>query len=262
MIGAGVHADVSIRHGSPMTRTLRAGALSAAALSLALALSGCFGPASTPTPTSDAASPRPTPTTTPTAEPVDPLTTVTELVARPESLELRDASGALVASLDYLSPAGPAVEALTTVFGGAPADEDHQGNSHFPPSTAHHWDGFALWEPRYVDRWADFADEPATLYRPGFRVVFTQPQSSGVSLSTAQRISVGDSWSDLQAMPDLQVNPSGCSGPYLDYIEREEAWSDGTVHVRRFGVDFTNEDDPDAVTRVGAPIPIYEDGCA
>ncbi|MGW4927696.1 hypothetical protein ACWEOH_00975 [Agromyces sp. NPDC004153] len=245
-----------------MTRTLRAGALTAAALFLMLALAGCFGPAPTPTPTPDAATPRPTPTATPTAEPVDPLTTVTELVARPEVLELHDATGAVVTSLDYLTPAGPAVEALTTVLGAAPVDEDYPGNSHFPPSTVHRWDGFELWEPRYVDRWAEFAGEPPTLYRPGFRVVFTGPQSSSVSLSTAQHISVGGSWSDLQAMPDLQVNPSGCSGPYLDYIERDETWPDGTVHVMRFGVDFGNTDDPDAVTRIDAPTPIHEGGCA
>ena len=245
-----------------MTRTLRAGALTAAAISLMLALAGCVGPTPTPTPTPDATTPRPTPAATPTAQPVDPLTTVTEIVARPESLELRDAAGVVVTSLDYLTPAGPAIETLTTVFGAAPESEDHQGNGHFPPNTAHRWGGFELWENRYVDRWAEFADKTRTLYQPSFRVAFRDSESSGVALTTFDGIGVGYSWSDLEAMPDLQVNPSGCSGPYLDYIEREESWPDGTVHVQRFGVDFTNADDPDAITRVGAPMPIHEDGCA
>ncbi|HEU0183590.1 MAG TPA: hypothetical protein VFR16_15465, partial [Agromyces mariniharenae] len=125
-----------------MTRTLRAGALSAAALTLMLALAGCVGTTPTSTSTPDAATPRPTPAATPTAQPVDPLTTVTEIVARPESLELRDAAGVVVTSLDYLTPAGPAIETLTAVFGAAPESEDHQGNGHFPPNTAHRWGGF------------------------------------------------------------------------------------------------------------------------
>ncbi|HEU0180636.1 MAG TPA: hypothetical protein VFR16_00500, partial [Agromyces mariniharenae] len=167
-----------------------------------------------------------------------------------------------VTSLDYLTPAGPAIETLTAVFGAAPESEDHQGNGHFPPNTAHRWGGFELWENRYVDRWAEFADKTRTLYQPSFRVAFRDSESSGVALTTFDGIGVGYSWSDLEAMPDLQVNPSGCSGPYLDYIEREESWPDGTVHVQRFGVDFTNADDPDAITGVGAPMPIHEDGCA
>ena len=245
-----------------MTRTFRAGALTAAAISLMLALAACVGPTPTPTPTPDAATPRPTPTATPTAEPVDPLTTVTTLVARPESLVLDDAAGDEILSLDYLTPAAPAIEALTTVFGAAPEDEEYPGNSHFPPTTAHRWGGFELWETRYADRWADFADQTPTLYRPSFRVQFKDSQSSGVALTTFDGIGVGYSWSDLQAIPDLQVNPSGCSGPYLDYIERDETWADGTVHAQRYGVDFTNLDDPDAITEVGAPMPIHEDGCA
>ncbi|MRG61499.1 hypothetical protein GE115_16705 [Agromyces sp. CFH 90414] len=228
-----------------------------------LALTGCFGPAPAST---DAASPSPAPTAAPTPTPdqVDPLTTVTSLVARPESVELRDAEGTVVASLDYLAPAGPAIETLSRVFGAPPIDEEHSGNNHFPPNTVHRWGGFELWENRFVDRWADFAAEPRTLHRPSYSVVFTESALAGIALTTIQGVQAGTSWTDLEAMPGLQVNPSGCSGPYLDYIERDETWGDGSVHKVRIGVDFVdwgNWEAPVTVTRVRAPMPIY-DGCA
>ncbi|WP_395243583.1 hypothetical protein ACGGZK_15840 [Agromyces sp. MMS24-K17] len=231
-----------------------------------LAMGGCVGTPPAPRPAREASAPLPHPTTeTPAPEPQDPLTTVTSLVVRPEALELRDATGAVVASLDYLASAGPAIETMTTVFGTPPVDEEFDGSSHFPPSTAHRWDGFELWENRFVDRWAEFADDPRSLYSPSTFVVFTAPASAGIELTTVQGIEAGTPWTELEAVPGLQVNPSGCSGPYLDDIEREETWSDGTIHMKRFGVDFLDRSDwqsPITVTDVRAPTPIHEDGCA
>jgi len=247
-------------HRRPHRAVLTAATLAAG---LALALTACVGAAPTPTP--DAATTPPTATPTPTPEPVDPLTTVSALVARPEALELRDAGGAVVGSLDYLAPVGPAIETLTTVFGTPPVAEKHRGSNHFPPSTVHRWDGFELWENRYVDNWAEFAEEPRTLYKPSFSVVFTEPARGSIALTTTHGVEAGTAWTDLEAMPGLQVNQSGCSGPYLDYIEREETWPDGTVHVQRFGVDFVDWDNweaPSVVTEVRAPIPVHENGCA
>ncbi|WP_136708738.1 hypothetical protein [Agromyces sp. H66] len=246
-----------------MSRSVRVGAV-AGAVALVFSLSGCLGGSAAPTSTPDVAASAPEASPTPTAEPVDPLTTVAALVARPESLELRDGAGTVVASLDYLAPAGPAIETLSTVFGAPPVDEEHPGNNHFPPTTAHRWDGFELWENRFVDRWADFAAEPRTLNRPSYSVVFTEPARSGIALTTVHGVDAGTPWTELEAMPGLQVNPSGCSGPYLDYIERDETWADGSVHTARIGVDFVdwgNWDAPVTVTKVRAPMPIY-DGCA
>ncbi|WP_394551477.1 hypothetical protein ACDF64_11705 [Agromyces sp. MMS24-JH15] len=247
-----------------MSRTRRAVTLAAVAVSLALAMGGCVGGPPAPTPSPEPSTPLPTDTAEPIAAPVDPLATVTALVARPEALELRDASGAVVASLDYLEPAGPAIETLTLVFGAPPVDEEYGGSNHTVPSTAHRWDGFELWENRFVDRAAEFADEPRTLHRPSYSVVFTAPSRAAIELTTEQGVEAGTSWTELEAMPGLQVNPSGCSGPYLDYIERDETWPDGTIHAQRFGVDFVDWehwDDPSIVSRVRAPMPIY-DGCA
>lgn len=244
-----------------MTRTLRAGALTAGALSLALALTGCFAASPTPSPTPDAASPRPTATAAPTAEPVDPLSTVTELVARPDSLELRDAAGVVVVNLDYRSAPSDAVAALTTVFGLAPVDEAFDGSNHFPPSTAHRWDGFELWEQRYVDRWEGVVDE-LSLVRPAFMVRFTAPAARDVSLSTADGPHVGGGWDELFAVPDLQQNPSGCSGPYVEYVEESRTMADGAAYAVKISVEFRPSEDSSTIGSIAAPIPVYENGCA
>ncbi|WP_159601442.1 hypothetical protein [Agromyces humi] len=183
------------------------------------------------------------------------------LVARPEVLELRDATGALVFELDYLTDPAAAVATITDVLGSPPVDEMYNGGSHFPPSTTHRWGSFELQERRYVDRWEFAADEPRTLYQPEFSVIFTGSQTADVTLTTAQGVTAGTSWADLEANPALQTNPSGCSGPYLDFITREETWSDGTVHEQRYGVDFSPDPDGTIIERVRAPLGIY-DGCA
>jgi hypothetical protein len=245
-----------------MTRIRLAGALTAVALSLVLALTGCFGgsPAGTPAPDADA--PAATAEPTPSAAPADPLSTVTAIVARPESLELRGAAGDVVAELDYLGDVDHAIDSLTVVFGAEPSAEEYPGSSHFSPSTAHRWGAFELWERRYVDNWAEFAERARTLNQPSFGVVFTGPDAAGVALATEQGVVAGASWAALSAMPGLQVNPSGCSGPYLDYTTHDETWPDGTVHEKRYGVDFIANDDESSIARVRAPLPIHEDGCA
>ena len=243
-----------------MTRTLRVGALAAAALSLVLALSGCFGPTPTPTPTPDAASPRPTPTATPPAEPVDPLTTVTSIVARPEAVELRDATGAVVVALDYLSPPADAVATLTTVFGREPVDESYDGSSHFPPSTAHRWDGFELWEQRYVGRWEGVVPE-LSLDRPAFMVLFNAASAGELELSTVDGRHAGESWDDLMAVQGLRLNPSDCSGPYLDYIEQDDVNADGEPYVGTVSVEFRRDQDSTSIASIAAPIGVSP-GCA
>lgn len=243
-----------------MTRTLRAGALTAAALSLVLALTGCIGPTPTPTPTPDAVPPT-SAVPTQSAEPVDPLTTVTAIVARPEALELRDENGGIVATLDYLSAPADAVATLTTAFGSVPADEDYDGSSHFPPSTAHRWDGFELWEQRYVDRWEGVVDE-LSLARPAFMVQFAAAAARDISLSTAGGHQAGGGWDELLAVPDLRHNPSECSGPYLDFIEQPRVTADGVPYTLKVSVEFRPTEDSSTIRSIGAPVPVYEDGCA
>lgn len=230
-------------------------------LAAVFGLSACMAspePSPTPTPPTTAPPP-PTPSATPSAE---PTAGIASLVARPEGLELRAANGEVVDELDYLGDAAAAISTIEQVMGSPAVLEEYRGTSHFPPSTAHRWGALELWEQRYVDRWADFVDEPRTLYQPSFMVSFTGPSAEGVVLTTQQGLSAGDTWAAVEATPGIQLNPSGCSGPYFDFIEREETWPDGTVHVKRFGVDFAADAESTAVAKVRAPMPIHEDGCA
>lgn len=238
---------------------MRATIAAAAAFVLATTLlAGCSAAPEPPSP-STLPSESPNSTPTPTAEPID---TVVAFVARPEALELRDASGEVVVELGYLGDVDSAIATIEEALEAAPVDEEYPGSGHFSPSTAHRWGAFELWERRYVDNWADFATQERTLYMPSFGIVFTGSEVAGVALTTEQGVVAGSSWTDLEAMPGLQENPSGCSGPYLDFTSRDVTWPDGTVHEERHGVDFTANGDGSAIERVRAPLQVNEEGCA
>lgn len=242
-----------------MNTLRRTAALVAGALALAFSLTGCLGGGAVATSTPEA-TPAPTAEPTPTAEPVDALTNVVALVARPEGLELRADDGTIVTTLDYLASPADAMAALTSVFGEPPVDEEFDGSNHYPPSTAHRWDAFELWEQRYVDRWEGVVD--VSLARPNFMVLFTGPEALGVDLATSDGRHVGDPWSDLLDTQGIMTNPTECSGPYLEFVEVHGETPDGTPSVLKISVEFRASDDESDVARIGAPVPVFEDGCA
>jgi hypothetical protein len=239
-----------------MNRTRRRGAV-AIGVAVALLLSGCAAgaPASTPTPTAEP-TPAPSAPVTPTAEP-DPLTTVTAIVARPETIELRDAAGVLVDEFSYLDDPVAVIGAITALLGTDPVSEDEPGHPHAPPNTAHRWEAFTLWEQRHADNWAHVE---YSIFSPRFLVEFTGPSAFGVQLTTAQGVQVGHSWADLLAEPGLETNVP-CSGPYLDFVEIHGVNPDGGAYTARVGVDFRPTADEATVARVGAPIAV-SGGCA
>ena len=233
-----------------MTRTLRAGALTAVALALAFALAGCFGD-SRRRPRRARCRPLPQPIRRPSAEPVDPLTTVTSIVPRPEALELRDDAGDVVTSLAYVSDPADAVEVLTAVFGATPVAESHPGSSHFPPTTEYRWDGLSLWEQLY-DGWA-YSEIETSLVHPRFSVRATAAESGGVELASSDGRHVGEAWSELDADPSVRTDPSGCTGPYVDYVMFE----DGAGQLVPVSVEFRPTDDEAAIGGIAAPLPVY-----
>jgi hypothetical protein len=227
--------------------------LAVAALAVLLTLSGCAGGASAPV--TDAPPARaPTATATPTPEPVDPLTTVTSLVATPDALELRDGSGTVVTALDYVSDAAAAIATLEAVFGTAPVSEEYGGSNEHFPNTAHRWGSFELSEQHYGDVWESEFMRPPTLHMPAFRVKFTAPETGGIELVTAGGHRAGDSWTEVLAEPELQLNPLHCSGPYIDFIEFPVTWYDGSERLARIAVDFQPSDDATRLASVGAPV--------
>ena len=114
------------------------------------ALSGCtFGttPASSPSPEA-IVTPSPTPS-------VDPLTTVAEIVVRPEHLDLLDAAGVIVTTLSYDADAATLVSALSTVLAAEPAQTESAGGLESRPATSYEWEGVRVWDDD------DSADAPA-----------------------------------------------------------------------------------------------------
>jgi hypothetical protein len=187
---------------------------------------------------------------------------VDALVVRPTALELRDASGGVVLSLDYRSDFAPAMAQLEAVLGAAEETQEARGTNHFPPSTMHRWGGFELWEQRYVDRWEDLADDERSFVQPSFLVRFTGPEAGGLRLETTAGVAAGAAWTDLEALAELQTNPSGCSGPYLDFVDDAPAVNPaGETYVSRTSVDFVKSEDGLTVAAVRAPIDVAP-GCA
>lgn len=230
------------------------------ALALLLTLSGCVrGVAAPETDAPRMSTPAATPTPTqPVSEPVDPLTTVTTLVATPESLQLRDSSGTLVASIDYVSDAAAAVATLQAVFGTQPASQQFEGGYEVAPSTVHRWDGFELREQRYVGGWEGLGSPP-TLYRPSFRVVFTSPEAGGVELVADGGHRAGDGWAAVLAEPGLQFHPQQCTGPYIDFIDVTMPWYGEGDRLVRVAVEFQPSDDATRLGSVSAPA--FVGGC-
>ncbi|MFF2389538.1 hypothetical protein [Agromyces sp. NPDC058104] len=122
-----------------MSEVLRS-ASAAAALTVVLALTGCFGAPTAPPETAPSAEP------TPSAEavPVDPITTTAAIVVRPEQLEFVDASGAVVHSLSYDAEAAEFVAALSTIAGAEPEQAEHPASMETPPRTDYTWPGVIL----------------------------------------------------------------------------------------------------------------------
>lgn len=157
----------------------------------ALTLSGCtFGPTPVPTPSPEAAS---TPTPTPSAEPVDPLTTVTAIVVRPEYLELRDAADAVVSTLSYDADTQTFVDTLSTVFAAEPGQTESSGGMESPPSTEYWWgDGVRVWDDHEVDGWG-----PIDM---NVSVLFTAPVvGDGVTVTTSTGFAPGGDAQTLAA---------------------------------------------------------------
>ena len=74
-------------------------------------------------------------------EPVDPLTTVTGIVVRPEHLEFRDAGSVVVSTLSYDAEAAVFIDTLASVLGSEPdGHTESEGGNESWPTTEYWWD--------------------------------------------------------------------------------------------------------------------------
>lgn len=238
-----------------MTHLARAGIVSGAIGTFMLAAALLAGCSAVPEPLSPSvvASEAPTPTLAP-----EPLDAVVVLVARPQALELRDADGVVVQSLDYLSDTAAAVSTLTTVLGAPPTVEEDLGSGYELPSTIHRWAGFELREPQYPDETTDPAPGP---WYPKFRVVFTAAASDDVMLATNSGDATGEPWAEFVASPDAIQNGL-CAERFGEVVVLPRTFSDGTVEDSRNSVEFRASDDGMTIASVTAPSVMHRDGCA
>ena len=225
-----------------------------ALLLAATLLAGCSAAPEPPSP-STVAKETPGPTPTPVPEPLDAVTT---LVARPLAIELQDANGSVVQSLDYLSDTAAAVATLTAVFGAPPTIEEDAGSTEEPPSTVRRWAGFELSEPQYPDAAPDTEAGP---WYPKFRVAFTAAASGDVLLATNSGDATGASWAEFVASPDA-IRNGMCAERYGEVVVLPRTYSDGTVEDSRNSVEFRASDDGTIIARVEAPRVMHRDGCA
>ncbi|MDQ0895585.1 hypothetical protein [Agromyces ramosus] len=228
-----------------------------------LLLSGCMsGSAMSPTGTPTTAAPSPTAVDPTPTESEDPLASVTALVARADRLELRDLTGSVVATIDYMSAPG-AVAVLTNVFGEPPVDEEYLGGNHFPDGVIHRWGGAALQE-RFYDEEQRVNADLNNLVWPRFAVIFEAPESLGITLTTDTGITVGVTHAAISA----ELDPAlwSCMGPAVDVIEieRESGPVKIGVALSELVIDesgaYTGEKVA-GVTKIVAPEPVAY-GCA
>lgn len=188
-------------------------AFAVAALTLLLGLTGCVPGA----PGQESSSATTGTGIDATAEPVDPLTTVTAIVARSEAIELHDASGSIVDRFEYTDSPAEALTALTVVFGRAPEDTFREAASlHTPPRIEHAWEAFTLDERLYSDDIRE-KQEASGLTMPDFLVFFTAAEAGGIDLATASGVAPGD---DIEALRALGVPiDESCVGPAVDPVD-------------------------------------------
>jgi hypothetical protein len=230
----------------------------AGAVAVLFSLTGCLGGDSVATPTEmTPSSPAASPTPTATAEPVDPLTTVIGLVARPEGLELRAQGGAVLTTLDYMSSPTEAVTALTTVFGTPPVDEPYAGTNHRPPGISHQWDQFVL-DERFYDEDRREAEGYDWVVWPRFAVYFDGPAADDVILSTSSGLQAGDAWSVAEADPGFDPDLWTCVGTSIE--ARTIAAPSGRTG-NRVNVIALPTDDGATVRFISAP-ELEAEGCA
>ncbi|MFD4420416.1 hypothetical protein ACFWN7_02795 [Agromyces sp. NPDC058484] len=188
---------------------------------------------------------------------------MTALVARPEALELHDAGGTVVGSLEYAGSVDEALAALTAVLGGPPEEEPYDAGNHNAAGVMHIWDdALKVDEIHYGEGVARLGD--ATVGAPDFRVYFDQVEVRGKELVTRDGVHVGDAFDALgdRIDPDLWT----CSGWAVEHVEVP----DPQVGAAKYGVGLSEWEwdetaqnygtQVDYVASVSAPVSVAS-GC-
>lgn len=213
-----------------------------AALGIAvLVLTGC-SPSAEP---SDRSSPTNSPTTQPPTAAEGPAPAGAEsIVFSVASIQIVDSSGAVLSEHDYFEPTADVVAVLTDAFGAEPTISHYDGHADNPPGTSYDWGGLAV-------RDGEWTSEPP--YYSEFYVFLTSETVGGLTLSTSDGVSVGDSFSDVAAAHPDHVSYE--DGP----LQLE--WTELPRFPEGYGVDIVpalsvlviDSEHNDVVSRIIAP---------
>ncbi|MEF3402278.1 hypothetical protein [Agromyces sp. CCNWLW203] len=157
---------------------------------------------------------------------VDPLTTVTEIVVRPEHLDLLDAAGVIVMTLSYDADAPTLVSQLSTVLDAEPAQSESAGGLESRPSTQYVWDGLRVTDD-------DDSTELGGPIEMNVRVSFTSPVvADGVNVRTVNGFRPGD---DVEALAAASGEPWYGNGHDQVRVETGEP-----IGEQQQGIDYEN----------------------
>jgi hypothetical protein len=221
------------------------------ALLLAITLASCSTPPPAPSASPEPVTPSPV-IEPPSPTPSTPTAQIDELVLLPTTVELRR-GGAVIGTLDYMSPAADAVATLTTAFGYPPVDEPYDGTNHRPPGVFHVWGPVTLDERSYEEsRRAETSIYD--LRWPRFAVYLDAPSAGDIVLRTAGDHRQGEPWTMVTDDPDSGI--WACEGTPIEALETVTAGGSALATV----VARENESG-DAVLWLGAPA-LEAEGCA
>lgn len=192
-----------------------------------------------------------TPSDSPSSD-VDPLTTVTAVVVRPEALELMDSAGSLVTSLSYGDPLDTMVGALSVVVGAEPSTASYETGLERPAGQTYSWPGLTL---------TDFLPpEGKFLGESDNSLDFTADQvGDGVAITTESGNTVGD---DMDAVADelgLSVNRDFASAGHLFFLievgpELTTPAGDNIEYPNAWAVHVSSTSGSGVINNIGAPV--------
>ena len=198
-----------------------------------------------------AAAPAVTPSSSPSPE-VDPLTTVTAVVVRPEALELMDSTGSLVTSLWYGDPLDTMVGALSAVVGAEPATASYEAGLERPAGQTYSWPGLTL---------TDFLPpEGKFLGESDYMLRFTADQvGDGIAITTKSDNTVGD---DINLVADelgLSVDRDFAPAGRLSFLieigpELTTPAGENTAYPNAWAVHVSSSADSGVINNISAPV--------
>jgi hypothetical protein len=185
----------------------------------ALALVGC-SPQTEPTDQSSQTTSPTTQATTATESPAPAA--AASIVLSVASVQVVDSAGTVMSENDYFEPAAGVAAVLTDAFGSEPVVSHYDGHNDVPAGTSYDWDGFAIRDGEWP------TEAP---YYPEFAVFVTAATVGGLTLSTSDGVSVGDSFSAVAA-----AHPDHAEGSADGALQLE--WSELPTFPEGYGVEF------------------------